>query len=333
MPRPGAGGSEVYFGKTGPLSPEKGDFWYDTSATTLNFHNGVAWLAVAVSAGQFDVLSNSISVVSQAVSVVSQAVSVISQAQSVLSQSVSVLSQSVSVLSQAVSVLSQAVSALSNKVSVISAAVDTVSQQVSVLSQAVSVLSQAQSVLSASVSVISQNLSVLSQAHSVLSQAHSVLSQAFSALSAGVGVVQIKVVTNTQTLSATTSTKLSGLSADLSAAAVYQIDGKIIYNLSVAGGVTFGITAAVSAAQPVGARLMAGASLSVREVAHQQAFPWLISLSPTTTSVFIFTIDGIVKTSAAATGAGALQVYALLSGAGTDLLIRAGSYLRAYKIA
>ena len=332
MPRPGAGGSEVYVGKTAPLQPATGDFWYDTSATTLNFHNGVAWLAVAVSAGAFDTLSNSISVLSQAVSVLSVAVSVhsaeisvLSQAVSVLSVAVSVVSQKVSVLSQAVSVLSQAVSVLSNTVSVISAAVDTISQQVSVLSQA-------HSVLSANVSVLSDTHSVLSQAHSVLSQAHSVLSQAHSVLSAGIGLVQIKVVSNTQTLSATTSTKLSGLSADLSAAAVYQIDGKIIYNLSVAGGVTFGITAAVSAAQPAGARLMAGQALSSREVAHQQGFPWLISTTPATTSTFILTIDGVVKTSAAATGAGALQVYAFLSAAGTDLNIKAGSYLRAYKI-
>lgn len=308
MPRPGAGGTETYFGATAPLAPAKGDFWYDTSATVLNFHNGVAWLAVAVSAGQFDTLSNTLSVLSAAVSVVSQAVSVVSVAVSVVSQAVSVLSVAVSVLSQNVSVLSQAISVLSQKVSVLSVAVDTISQAVSVLSQQVS---------------------VLSQAHSVLSQAHSALSQAHSVLSAGIGAVQIKVVTGAQVISALTpGTAISGLSAALAAAATYQIDGHIVYNMSVAGGVTFVVTAPVSAAQVVRGQLVAGASLSVREWANQQGFPWSVSVSPTTVSIFGCKIDGVVKTSAAVT----MQLFAFLSGGGTDLNIKAGSYLRAYKI-
>ena len=306
MPRPGAGGSEVYFGKTGPLSPEKGDFWYDTSATTLNFHNGVSWLAVAVSAGQFDTLSNSISVLSQAVSVISQAQSVVSAAVSVLSQAVSVLSQTVSVLSQAQSVLSQAVSVLSQKVSVLSVAVDTISNAVSVLSQQVSVLSQSQS---------------------VLSQALSVLSQAFSALSAGLGTVQLRTASNAQVISGTTTTKISGLSVSCGASGIYEIAGKILYNMSVANGVLFNLSGNTSTLV-MGARLTGGQAISSREVANQQGFPWQISLQPTTVSIFVVTIDGIINTSAAVT----LQAFAWASAAGADINIKKGSFLRAYKI-
>ena len=313
MPRPGSGGAEVYFGTTAPLSPSNGDFWYDNSSTgVLNFRREGSWLAVAVATADFNALSNAVSVLSNNVSVLSQAVSVISQAQSAVSQALSVLSNSVSVLSQAVSVLSQSVSVLSNSVSV--------------LSQAVSVLSQAHSALS-------QAVSALSVTHDTLSQAHSVLSNIVSVISAGLGGVQLKVVAGTQLISALVTTAISGMSAVLAAGATYQIDGNIIYNMSVAGGVIFNISGTTSAptgaARMQAATLVAGGSLSAREWANQQGFPWVCSVSPTTVSIFTVKLDAVVKTSAAFT----LQAFALLSGAGTDLNIRIGSYLRAFKIA
>lgn len=310
MPRPGASGSEVYFGSTAPLAPAKGDFWFD--GDNLNFRTDAGWVAVAVNAINFNTLSNNVSVLSQAVSVLSAAVSVISQAQSATSNALSVLSQAVSVLSQAVSVISQSNSVLSNSVSVLS-------NSVSVISQALSVLSQAHS--------------ALSQAHSVLSVAHDTLSNVVSVISAGLGGVQMKVVATAQTISAVTTTLISALSAVLVAGATYQIDGNIVYNMSVAGGVIFNISGTTSApsgnARVQAAQLVAGASLSAREWANQQGFPWVVSLAPTTVSIFACKIDGIVKTSAAFT----LQAFALLSGAGTDLNIKAGSYLRAFRIA
>ena len=307
MPRPGASGSEVYFGKTGPLSPEKGDFWYDTSATTLNFHNGVSWLAVAVSAGQFDTLSNSISVLSAAVSVLSQAQSAASNTISVLSQAVSVLSQAVSVVSQAQSVLSQAVSVLSQKVSVLSVAVDTISN---------------------AVSVISQQVSVISQQVSVLSQAHSVLSQAFSSLSAGLGTVQLKVVGNAQIISGTTTTKISGLSVACAAAAIYQVEAQVLHNISVASGVLFNVSGTTSALSTFAGDWDAGSNVSVRTREHFQNFPWTISIPAGGTSTYTTRLNAIVKTSAAFT----IQMYALASAAGQDINIKPGSYIRAYKI-
>ena len=307
MPRPGAGGSEVYFGKVAPLQPDKGDFWYDTSATTLNFHNGVAWLAVAVSAGALDVISNAVSVLSAAVSVVSQNQSALSNAVSVLSDKVSVLSNSVSVLSQAVSVLSQAQSALS---------------------QAVSVLSQSVSVLSNSVSVLSNAVSVISQQVSVLSQAHSVLSQAFSVVSANIGLPAIKVVGNAQVISGTTTTQISGLSLALGAAAVYQYDARIHFNMSVADAIKFNISGTTSAGVNGAGRFICGTGVSGLSVTNYQAFPGEISATIGTTSAFICEVAGLVKTSAAFT----LALFAYASAAAKDINIKAGSYLRAFKI-
>ncbi len=297
MPRPGAGGSEVYYSSVAPLQPAKGDFWYD--GTNLNFRLDSSWLAVAVNAANFNTLSNNVSVLSQAVSVLSQANSAVSAALDTLSQKVSVLSQAVSVASQALSVLSAAQVVLS--------------QSVSVLSQAVSVLSQSNSAISARLDTVSQG--------------HSVLSQAFSVLSAGLGTVQIRIASNAQVISGTTTAKISGLSVSCGASGVYAVEGKIVYNMSVAGGLIFNISGTTSTLVQ-GARLVAGGSLSAREWANQQQFPWVCSLSPTTTSIFVCQVDALINTSAAFT----IQAFALASAAGTDINIKKGSYLRAFKI-
>ena len=275
------------------MQPQKGDLWYDTSATVLNFHNGVAWLAIAVSAGQFDILSNAVSVLSQAVSVISQSNSVLSQSVSVLSNSVSVISQSLSVLSQAHSVLSQAFSVISNNVS-----------------------------------VLSNQVSVLSQQVSVLSQAHSVLSQAFSVVSAGLGIPTMKVVTNTQTISGTVTTQISGLSVVLAAGKVFEYEAGILFNMSVADTVKFNVSGTTSTVPPQGGRWTVGTGISATQTENFQGFPGGVSATAATTSVFFAELHGMVKTSASFT----LALFAWASAAAKDINIKAGSWLRAYQI-
>lgn len=305
MPRPGASGSEVYFGTTAPLAPHKGDFWFD--GDNLQFRTDAGWLAVAVNATNFNTLSNNVSVLSQAVSVLSQAVSVISVANAAIVSAASSLSNAVSVLSQAVSVMSQAVSVLSNSVSVLSNAVSVISQQVSVLSQA---------------------HSALSQAHSALSVAHDTLSNVVSVISAGIGGVQLKVVTGAQIISGTTTTKISGLSVSCGAAAIYQVEGQLVFNMSVAQGININTSGTTSTLAVVGGRYATGVGVSTVSSDNVQQFPWITSVTPTTTSIFVSKLDAVLKTSAAFT----IQMMAFVSAAGADMNIKAGSFIRAYKI-
>lgn len=231
---------------------------------------------------QVSVLSQAVSVLSQSVSVLSQAQSALSQAVSVLSQQVSVNGASLSnlisahnVLSNRVSVNSGVASVTSNEMSIAAAdtasalnalsnSISVLSQQVSVLSQGHSVLSQAHSVLSNivsnntsainvlsnSVSILSQSVSVLSQAQSVLSQSVSVLSQAVSVLSQAVSVISAAVAgpvmrmlsTAAVTVSASTLTNITGMSASVAAGGSYRLDACLIHSLSSPNGFGFGLT-------------------------------------------------------------------------------------------
>mgnify|MGYP001579874528 FL=1 len=195
------------------------------------------------------------------------------------------------------------------------------------LSNAVSVLSDKLSVLSQQVSVISNQVSVISQKVSVLSQAHSVLSQAMSVLSAGLGTVQLKVVSNAQVISGTTTTKISGLSCSVASAAVYQLDGNILFNMSVADTVLFNLSGTVSTA--VAVKVVIGKDQSSQVVQNLQAFGTNASATISTTSLYMAKIDGVIVTEDAA---GTVQLYTFASAAGNDINIKKGSYLRAFKI-
>ena len=310
MPRPGAGGPEVYTQVAAPIRPAVGDLWND-GAGNLRVWTQTGWdprEGVAATVSQaLSVLSDKISVLSQALSVLSQATSVADAALSVRvdtqSQSISVLSQGLSVVSQALSVLSQATSVADAALSV---RIDTQSQAVSVLSQAVSVISQ-------QVSVLSQQVSTLSQAVSVIS--------------AGLGGVQLKVASNAQVISGTATVAISALSAVVTSAAVYQIDATVVFNMSVANGIIFNLSGPVSAT--IAGKFQVGTGVSSLSTENFQAFPATISVLPSTTSIFTCKLDGVLRTSATA---GTLQLYALASAAGADINIRRGSYFRAYKI-
>ena len=181
--------------------------------------------------------------------------------------------------------------------------------------------------ISARVSVLSQAVSVISQQVSVLSQAHSVLSQAFSAVSAGLGTVQLKVAGDAQVISGTTTTKISGLSASVTSAAIYQIDGNVLFNMSAVDTALFNVSGPASTS--VRLRWEIGKDQSSQVVQFVQTFGDNASATISTTSAYTAKLEGVIVTGATA---GTVQLYAFASVAAKDINIKKGSYLRAYKI-
>lgn len=227
----------------------------------------------------------------------------------------------------------------------------TLSNQISVLSQAVSVLSQAVSVLSNTVSAISarmdglsQAVSVVSQSLSVLSQSVSVLSQAVSVISAGLGGLQIKVVGDSQGISATTlgsaNSRISGLSISCAAGAVYKLEGMIM--LSISAGTQHRLALSTSATTFKHAAGFWDGMISIGPAfnASTQAYQgrWnqgsfgsvsYSAVAGTAGVVYGIKLNGVIATS---TTGGTIQIKALASAAAAPLTILQGSYVRAFKI-
>ena len=315
MPKAGSLGPEHYRQATAPIQGIPGDTWYD--GLDLRIYDAInGWVLPGGTAN----LSNQVSVISQQVSALSQSVS--SQA--------AALSVRIDTQSQAMSVLSQAVSVISQQISVIS-------QQVSVLSQAVSVLSQAVSVADAALSVRvdtqSQSISVLSQQVSVISQQLSVLSQAVSVISAGLGAVQMAFVSVAQSISATGLFDISGLSVSVAgASAVYIVEGMIVYQMSVADAVGFGMSFPGMGA--VGGLWRGNASVgqSVQTVAsfNEDASNSIVLsvVAGTALSTLVARVEAMFQTSTA----GQIIVRTRVSATTSPVTILRGSYLRTYKI-
>ena len=196
-------------------------------------------------------------------------------------------------------------------------------------------LSSQISVLSQAISVISQQVSVLSQIHSALSQAHSVLSNVVSVISAGLGGVQMKVVGGIQGVSSTAAggIAVSGLSASVAAAGIYQVEGKILYQMSAADafGVALTFPAMLVAAGTMQGFNAAGVSAPLAAHFNEDASASIIysAIVAVATSTIAVDIDAVFNVSAA----GTIQVLARVSATTKPANIQAGSYLRAYKIA
>lgn len=242
-------------------------------------------------------------------------------------------------------------SATSNEVSV-AIAVET-SNRISadnVLSGQISVLSQQVSVISQQVSVISQQVSVLSQQVSVISQQVSVLSQTVSALSAGLGTVQLRVVTGSQALTVSVFTNVSGISVSVGAGGKYEIHAMVMATVSAAGGgATWGFTYPAGAGIVTGVMEMAtgtsvliagtgdayAIALAQRGYINQAAMSTVATAQlsvtyGTSAQPYLLRCDGLLVMSAGASGTLQLQVK---SGA-TPIAIQvlAGSFIRAFKI-
>ena len=182
------------------------------------------------------------------ISTLSSLISVASAAATSADAHANTASAAASAASAAVSTLSLALSVAAKQASVASAAATSADAHANTASAAASAASVAVSVLSVALSVSdaknSNAISVLSQAVSVLSQSVSVLSQSVSVLSVAVAGPTTRVLSTIQTISATTLTNISGLSATLLAGGVYQLQAFLFANIGAAAqtygyGMTF----------------------------------------------------------------------------------------------
>jgi len=272
----------------------------------------------------YDWLSDSISVGTAAYAALSNAISAVSQQ----------LSLQVSALSQVHSVLSADVVSLKNRVSAISS---TVSAEISDRISADNVLSNA-------ISAVSQQLSLVASA---LSQQISVLAQQVSIVSAGLGGVQMKVLQGAFTVSVSTVTNISGLSASVAAGGTYEVQGQILWNMSLASAMGFGLSypqmaamagdweAAVSV-NPGAASIPLGTSAIVKTYVMESAAAAgsnsaVCSITPGVSAGFTnrAKFNYLMNVSAA----GTVQVVVKQAGASPGLVILKGSYIRAYKLA
>ena len=284
----------IYYQIAAPLTPQKGDFWFDGS--NLNFRTDGGWLAVAISAVPFDALSANVVTLSQTVSAMSQTISAISNSVSVLSNSVSVLSNAVSVISQAVSVISQQVSVMSTTLSNLGSVVTVA------ISNTLSVLSNQASVLSAGLGTVQMKVVQGNQAQ-------------FSATAVKLSGLSV-------------SCAASGL-YQLDGILMYSVSstGAYTFGMSVAGGLTFtnlaGVWYAMTSAQ-TGAFTSAVAVVA----GFTTATPQQLSAAVGTAGVVVMArLDAIANVNAA----GTLQLKAsAVTGADTTLL--KGSFLRAFKV-
>jgi len=232
-----------------------------------------------------------------------------------------------SVTSTELSAVSAAAAAsLSTTASALSARIDTNSQMLSVLSQQVSVLSQQISVVSA---------------------AQAATSAAVNAISAGLGGVQMKVVGGAQFVSAVALTKISGLSASVAAAGVYQLEGFLIAQGSTMS--VYGLGMSTSAAtftngagfwrgnNIVGMgtysnQLSTGIGPEMVGYWNEASFgsvTYSVAVSTPAGANFMIQLKGVVALS---TAGGSIQLKAKAGGSGV-ITIKAGSYLKAFKIA
>ncbi len=330
---------------------------------------------ISVLSQQVSALSQNVSVLSQGLSVVSQALSNETSnrisADNALSNSVSVvsnalsneisnrisavnaLSQSISVLSQGLSVVSNALSneisnrvsadnALSNSISVVSNAL---SNEISNRTSAVNALSNAISVVSNALSnEISNRISAdnaLSAKIDTISQQVSVLSQAMSVLSAGLGTVQMKVVTNVQGVSATTAAgiKISGLSISVAASGVYQMEAFLLFSTSgTANFFGFGMSTSGATFGAVGGQWNVGVSITNNTLASTAVVMGnfntigagqVCALAGTTGAAIFAMMNGVAVIS---TSGGTVRLKARTSVSSFTLNIMKGCYFRAYKI-
>jgi len=234
-------------------------------------------------------------------------------------------------MSDAASVASNAASAASQYASVASQAASAASNYASVASNAASIASAAGA---AEVSLASDVARISTDIVSV----HNVV----SALSAGLGTVQMAVVGNTQSISASTDTQVSGLSISIAANGVYQVDVKLLYNVSAISttGFRIGFTASSFTQQNCnghwyGTSAMAVSTGGTNVALVNQPFNGMVSahfsvVSAGTAQVNILRADAMIV---ASTTAGSLNVVARVTIGTVSMYLYKGSYIRAHKIA
>lgn len=174
-----------------------------------------------------------------------------------------------------------------------------------------------------------------------------------SVLSANYGLGQVRALgTGTAAVSATSFTKISGMSISLAANAWYHIQGRAIFTLSAVQGTTFGFVypgtnnmttdsymtmaclLTVMAAGPSGSIFttsilpmgrITGANMSTVATAN-------LSIGfGTSATLYTLEIDGLVNTGSA-TGATGVELMVKQSATGSGVFVHPGSYVRSYKV-
>lgn len=251
----------------------------------------------------------------------------------------------VSVVGTTASVTSQKMSVaiaveLSNRVSAdnaLSVRVDTQSQAISVISQQVSALSQSLSSQAAALSVRidtqSQGISVLSQQASVTSADIVSVKQNFLS---GLGTrIQLGVATGAQAVNVSTITNVSGLSVSVTAGGTYQVEGRLMYNVSLLSTMGIGLNYPQMAAAMgfwegfIGQGSVIERKLWMESAAAVGANSLQLSQTPATSAGFTYGARFEAMMNVSATGT--VQVVMKTAGAGGYTILK-GSYIRAYKI-
>lgn len=170
-----------------------------------------------------------------------------------------------------------------------------------------------------------------------------------SVLSAGYGLGQVRYVsTGTQGVSATSFTKVSGLSISLAANAWYHVQGRVMWTTSITTGTEFGFVypganqvsagsymrmdslVTVMAAGPTGS-IYTSAIFPIGYIVagHMSTVATTnISMTGASGAVLALNIDGMVNV----TSAGVIELMMKQSATGGGVYVLPGSYLRAYKI-
>jgi hypothetical protein len=304
-------------------------------------------------------ISAAVSVVAANVSTLSLQVSAVSAATSVVAANVSTLSIQVSAVSAAVSVVAANLSALSVTVSAeqalrntLSSQVTTVSAQTSVGIAAAAAASAAVSTLSLAVSVVAAQASTASVAATNASAAVSTLSLALSAeaalrntLSSQVSTISaqmtsttpnaMKVVLGEQTVSGSALANVSGMSFSVGANNTYQFKYFIIYrSASVVAGLSLAVTFPGMKTFAAAADIISGVdgTGSWFSGAITTSGTKVVAISCQTAATdFYATIEGICQVST--TGTVQLQAAAEIAGTSAQIIIRAGTGMRVWRMA
>jgi hypothetical protein len=330
-------------------------------STVASDASAIATLAAVGLASANAVISNLTSAHNALSNVVSNMISAGGGGVSVTSTELSAVSaQAHSALSNAMSIGTVTANDLSNDISAINAFLDGLSVKSAATSVKglQSVLNQLSNRISAggAASVTSTELSAVSAtadaARSVLSLAITsvdtrvnTVSDQVSVMSVGLGGVQRHTVTGAQVISATSFTNISGLSVSVAANAMYEVNGRVLFTLSILTGTAFGFTYPGNNQVSVGTMTMecitsiitANINATSANFARGKIGQAQMSTAATTNisllggasaTTYALEIYGMINV----TSAGTLQLQAKQSATGGGVNILAGSFLRAYKL-
>lgn len=156
---------------------------------------------------------------------------------------------------------------------------------------------------------------------------------------------KVMMLTTSVGISATTfasaNSKISGLSVSCAANAVYQIEGLLIFNMSVANTYKFALSNTNTTFKHAAGIWDGAISIAANQVSNNstiQRGAWnqgsfgsvMLSAVAATTGTLLAKVDGIIATS---TTGGIIQVKALASATTSPINILQGSMIKAFKIA